>query len=368
MESSPNRILVAMSGGVDSSVAACILKDEGHEVIGASMNLLTCNRALERSCCTAADRQDAREVCRRLGVPHHVFDYRNLFREKVILPFIDEYLMGRTPSPCILCNEHLKFAALFEEAEKLGAAHVATGHYARIDKVPSPLVGEGRGEGNCRFKLQKGVDPSKDQSYFLFTLDEARLSKLIFPIGHRTKAEVRKIALDAGLPVKDKPESQEICFVPDDDYASFVESAAGERIHGPGNFVDADGKILGRHRGIHAYTIGQRRGLGFGVGRRQYVVGINPERNEVVLGSNDDLMRDEMTVEGVRWVSAGHPDRKGVSVKIRSTHKGELADLRRAGEGSVGVRFRKPVRAIAPGQAAVFYDGEEVLGGGWISE
>lgn len=354
MENSPNRILVAMSGGVDSSVAACILKDEGYDVVGISMNLLTCSRAADRSCCTAADRQDARMICQRLGIPHHVVDYRNLFREMVVSPFVDIYLDGRTPSPCILCNEHLKFDALMMEAARLGAAHIATGHYARIV------------EDDDGFRLLRGVDTLKDQSYFLFTLDEARLAKIFFPVGHLTKVEVRKIALDKDLPVKDKQESQEICFVPDDDYASFVESMAGERIHGPGNFVDLGGKILGRHRGVHAYTIGQRRGLGFGIGRRQYVVGMNFERNEVVLGSSDDLMKDEMTVENVRWVSADSSNRKGISVKIRSTHDGEQADLSRTGEHSVCVRFKKPVRAIAPGQAAVFYDGDIVLGGGWI--
>jgi len=344
-----------MSSGVDSSVAALLLKERGYDVIGASMNLLTCHRDRDRSCCSAEDRRDARLVCSQLNIPYHVFDYRALFREKVIAPFVEEYLEGRTPSPCILCNEHLKFSAFFEEADRLGARYVATGHYARIVQNGDAV------------HLLKGMDAGKDQSYFLFPLKQKELSRLLFPLGEMTKDESRNLASAAGLSTHEKPESQDICFIQDDDYVSFVEEAAGSRLMGPGNFVDRDGTVLGRHGGIHAYTIGQRRGLGFGLGRRQYVVKIDPGRNEVVLGNDDDLKRSELVVRNVSWVRGDRAETREASVKIRSTHDAVDAGIEVLGDDSVIVHFREPVRAIAPGQAAVFYDGDEVLGGGWIA-
>ncbi|MBT3180953.1 MAG: tRNA 2-thiouridine(34) synthase MnmA [Deltaproteobacteria bacterium] len=349
------KVLVAMSGGVDSSVAAYLLKEEGHEVIGVSMNLLTCHRTGEVSCCSAEDRRDARKICDQLGISHYVLDYRARFREKVIDPFVEEYLVGRTPSPCILCNEHIKFAELFAEAEKMGADYVATGHYARIEK-----------DGD-RYRFFKGADPKKDQTYFLFMLGQDELARLLFPVGKMTKEESRRVAVREKLATMEKPESQDVCFVPDGDCASFIEERAGNRVKGSGDFVSMAGEVIGRHRGIYAYTIGQRRGIGFGVGERQYVVRIDPIKNEVVLGSKDDLRRMDLIVRDPSWVYENMSTRKDVVVKIRSAHAGVPADLNALNDGSVEVLFKKPVEGVAPGQAAVFYDGEEVLGGGWIA-
>lgn len=352
--SKKGRALVAMSGGVDSSVAAMLLKDEGYEVTGVSMNLLSCHRLETTTCCSAEDRRDAADVCRQLGVPHHVVDYRAEFKDKIIDPFVEEYLKGRTPSPCILCNEHMKFQMLFEEAVRLDADFVATGHYSRIV------------EDDLGFHLLKGRDESKDQSYFLFILGQRELSKLLFPVGGFSKQEVRDYASERGIRTHEKPESQEICFVPNDDYVSYIEEVAGDRIMGPGNFVDEEGCVLGRHAGIHAYTIGQRRGLGFGIGKRQYVIGIDPEKNEIVLGSDEALLEKAMLVKRIKWTGAAGKDVRSAEVKIRSTDSGSSAKLIAEGEDALKIVFDEPVRGIAPGQAAVFYDGDEVLGGGWI--
>lgn len=343
-----------MSGGVDSSVAASLLMEKGYEVVGVSMNFLSCDRPIDRSCCSARDREDARLVCEALRIKHYTVDCRSVFNVAVITPFVDEYLRGRTPSPCILCNEYIKFKVLLDEAEKKGANYIATGHYARI----SP-----NGE---YYKLLTASDSSKDQSYFLFRLSQKELPRLLFPLGNLTKAEVRNIAADKMIPTHKKPESQEVCFVPDDNYVTFIENSAPERISGEGDFVDTKGNILGRHKGIHAYTIGQRRGLGFGIGRRQYVVRIDPVGNQVVLGNDGDLMREDMIVRDVGWVSGRAHEKNTATVRIRSTHKGGAARLESLGNNITRVHFNSPERAVAPGQAAVFYDGEEVLGGGWI--
>lgn len=341
-----------MSGGVDSSSAAALLKDEGYEVIGVSLNFITCDRPIERSCCSAKDREDARKVCEKLGIKHFVVDCRSLFKESVIGPFVDEYVQGRTPSPCIHCNERMKFPVLAREAKKLNAPFIATGHYARISR-----------EGGVT-RLLKASDPAKDQSYFLFGMTKTELEMTLFPLGELTKKEVRKIAKSKGLVTSAKAESQEICFVPDDDYAEFVERSAGARLSGPGDFKNANGEVVGRHRGIHAYTIGQRRGLCVSASERQYVVRIDPEKNEIILG--DDVKKDEITVRGVTWINGNTPDTKDVVVKIRSTHAGSRAAIDKIAGGRLRVNFKEPVRAPAPGQAAVFYRGDEVLGGGWI--
>lgn len=354
MKSTMSKVVIGMSGGVDSSVAAALLAEQGYEVIGVSINLLSCDKPIEKSCCSARDREDARAVCEQLGIAHNVVDCRGRFREGVIEPFIKEYLGGRTPSPCILCNELIKFPVLLDEAKKAGAKFIATGHYARVTRDR---------EGS---HLLKGADPEKDQSYFLFGLNQTFLSKIIFPLGGMTKKQVRKIAGDKCLKTGKKPDSQEVCFVPDDDYTGFIEDRAGELLKGTGNFVDVQGKIVGRHKGIHAYTIGQRRGLGFGIGKRQYVVRIDADRNEVVLGSDRDLLCSEMIVENVSWTNSRRTLDKKATVKIRSTHSGVPCKFEILETGKIHVRFDKPVRAIAPGQTAVFYDGDEVLGGGWI--
>jgi tRNA-uridine 2-sulfurtransferase len=348
------RVVVGMSGGVDSSVAAGLLAAEGYDVVGVSLDLLSCARVQGPSCCSARDRQDARAVCRALGIRHAVRDARAAFREAVIQPFVEEYLRGRTPSPCIRCNERIKFPLLCEAADRLGAPHIATGHYARVVR-----------EGG-RVRLLRALDRVKDQSYFLFSLTERELARLVLPLGERTKAVVRKEAARLGLPTHEKAESQEICFVPDGDYARFIEERAGPRLAGPGDIVDLEGSSRGRHAGIHAYTLGQRRGLGGGVCERQYVVGIDVARNRIIAGPEGALGRKEITVDGVSWIHPSLAATREATVQVRSTHAGELARLTAVGEGRLRVAFSAPVRAPAPGQAAVFYDGDEVLGGGWI--
>ena len=354
MTESSKKVVVGMSGGVDSSVAAALLQDEGYEVIGVSMNFLSCNNPAERSCCSTRDREDARSVCEQLSIEHRVVDLRLQFKEKVILPFVESYLKGLTPSPCILCNEEIKFRALLDVAKEVGAGYISTGHYAKVTHE------------NGSASLLKADDRVKDQSYFLFRIKQEELSKTIFPLGSLSKSEVRKIAAEKNLRTHEKVESQEVCFVTNDDYASFVEDHPSSKVLGPGNFVDLSGNVVGKHKGIHYYTIGQRRGLGFGIGKRQYVISIDPLKNEVVLGSDDDLLCSEMNVGNVNWIENESDGNQMVTVKIRSTHEGEMAELVKIDEEKFLVKFEKPVRAVAPGQAAVFYDGNHVLGGGWI--
>ncbi|MFH1830170.1 MAG: tRNA 2-thiouridine(34) synthase MnmA [Pseudomonadota bacterium] len=350
----PKKVLIAMSGGVDSSVAAALLAEQGCDVTGLSMNLVTCHRKKDRNCCSASDRMDARAVCESLGISHSVLDCCSLFKETVINPFVEEYLSGRTPSPCVRCNEYIKFPMLDLEAKRLGANFIATGHYARVVS-----------DGDI-FRLFRANDKEKDQSYFLWCLTQKLLSRIIFPLGKMTKSEVRTIARVKGLPVQNKPESQEICFVPDDDYSGYLEGVACAKLPGPGDFIDTNGRRIGKHKGIHAYTVGQRRGLGLGGGFRKYVVSIDRTNNRVVLGSNADLMRRDMKVRNVNWIHPSCALKSEATVKIRSAHDGVRASIDVRNDGGVRVTFAEPVRAIAPGQAAVFYDGDEVLGGGWI--
>ncbi len=354
MKPSGAQVVVGMSGGVDSSVAAALLRDQGYDPVGCSLRLLTCHREAQRSCCSARDRQDARAVCEKLGMRHRTVEARGRFRDEVIEPFIREYLAGRTPSPCVRCNRCVKFPALLEEADRLGAKHIATGHYARV-------VEEGG-----RFRLLAAADPRKDQSYFLFELTQATLARLLLPLGGLRKPAVRSVARRLGLPVSEKPESQEVCFVPGDDYAAFVEERGGKRVPGPGTFVDAAGNEIGRHRGFHAYTIGQRRGLGVAFGRRAYVTAIDAVRNQVRLGADEELSCSVLIAEQTSWTHPEHALAREAVVRIRSTHEGTPARFEPLPDGRVRVRFAEPVRAIAPGQAAVFYQDDEVIGGAWI--
>jgi tRNA-uridine 2-sulfurtransferase len=354
------RVVVAMSGGVDSSVAAALVASSGADTIGVSMQLYDQREGAGGegfgSCCTLDDLADARRVAAALGIPHYIMNFERQFEEQVVSNFVREYAAGRTPLPCAHCNSDLKFATLLERAQGLGADHVATGHYARVD----------RDETTGRYRLRRGLDPTKDQSYFLFSLDQTQLSRARFPVGALTKTEVREYARRLGLLVADKPDSQEICFVPDGDYASFVARHAPDAGAG-GAITDRGGRVLGRHGGIHRYTVGQRKGLGLSGAEPLYVLALDVPERRVVVGPREALEETRLTASEVNWIAGSEPaDDLDVAVQIRHRHSAARAVVHALPGRRAQVEFAEPQRAVTPGQAAVFYASDEVVGGGWI--
>lgn len=353
------RVVIAMSGGVDSSVTAAILAEEGWDAVGISMRLYsTPQESFTKSCCSPDDLFDARAVADSLSIPFYVANYEDAFKERVIDYFVEEYRQGRTPNPCVACNDHLKFDILLKRSLALGAKYLATGHFARIDRS---------GEAP---KLLRGVDRTKDQSYFLFGLPREALGRILFPLGELTKDDVRELARGMGLETAEKPESQEICFVGGGDYKEFVADLLAERERTPGQIVTEDGEVLGEHDGIHQFTVGQRRGLGISYHEALYVKAIRPQEGTVVVGSRDALFSRGLVAERANWLSFERPVGP-VECQVKIRYAGEpVPALITVGDdpSTVFVEFEEPQRAVSPGQAAVFYSGEEVLGGGWIEE
>lgn len=354
------RVVVGMSGGVDSSVAAYLLKEQGYDVIGVTMQIWQDEpeQLLEEhgGCCGLSAVDDARRVAASLGIPYYVMNFKKEFKAHVMDYFVDEYIHGRTPNPCIACNRYVKWESLLKRSMDIGADYIATGHYARIERLE-----------NGRYALRKSVTAAKDQTYALYNLTQDQLARTLMPVGEYSKDQIREIARAIGLKVADKPDSQEICFIPDNDYAKFIDENAGS-VPPEGNFVDREGHILGRHKGITHYTVGQRRGLNLALGYPVFVTAIRPETNEVVVGTGDQVFSDVLVCDHLNWMAFDglHGEKRPVTAKIRYSHKGAPCVVEEAGNGRLVCRFEEPQRAATPGQAVVFYDGEYVAGGGII--
>lgn len=350
-----SKVIVGMSGGVDSAVAAYLLKQAGHDVIGVTLRTWQSSDGQESRCCEI---DDARETARVLGIPYHVFNCTEQFDNRIIKSFVEDYIHGLTPNPCVICNREIKWERLLHYADVLGADLVATGHYASVVKLPSG-----------RYTVGKARHAEKDQTYMLYRLTQEQLARTVMPLGDYLKSEVRAIAEQAGIRIASKPDSQEICFVTDGGYADFIKSRADAPIPGEGNFVDESGKVIGRHKGIIHYTVGQRKGLGIALGRPAYIKKICAEKNEIVLSTADDIGCASIVCKDLNFLSIPEPgigEKIRCRVKVRYHHPGQSAILEKTGDDSVRVTFDEPVRSAAPGQSAVFYDDDERLVGGGI--
>lgn len=349
-----------MSGGVDSSVAAYLLKESGYEVIGVTMQIWQEEEEAAKEenggCCGLLAVEDARRVAQFLDIPYYVMNFKKEFRENVMNYFVEEYLHGRTPNPCIACNRYVKWESLLQRSLAIGADYIATGHYAKVGRL-----------ANGRYAICNSVTAAKDQTYALYNLTQYQLAHTLMPVGAYEKAKIRKIAEDLGLPVANKPDSQEICFIPDHDYAGFIDKEAGKRVPEPGNFVTVSGEIIGVHKGITHYTVGQRKGLNLAMGHPVFVTQIRPETNEVVIGRSEDVFSRELICDHINYMGMENlTEPRKVLAKIRYAHKGAPCLIEKVGEDWIKCAFEEPVRAVTPGQAVVFYEDGYVLGGGTI--
>lgn len=359
---SKKRIVVAMSGGVDSTTVAALLKQEGHEVIGITMQLLDYKDA-EGGCCSLDHVIDARRVAQELDIPHYVVNFIDSFKELVLKDYVEKYEAGKTPIPCVLCNQHVKFDLLLKRALELGADYLATGHYAKITN------------GDGTYSLNKADDENKDQTYFLYTLKQRELSKLMFPLGTLRKNEVRDLARDLNLKLAEKPDSTGVCFVPSDNYRDYLisQSAFTEQ---EGEIVNTEGEVLGKHKGIYCFTVGQRRGLGIATGKPMYVVGLVPKENKIIVGEEDMIYSDKLVAENISWIQEIKSNKYDdinldssfeVKAKVRNRHQEADAIVTMISDTDAEIEFKNPQRAITPGQAVVLYKDKKVLGGGWIN-